>query len=265
MQYKAPSPWMRYFTLLGALLLVLVFAPSAAQANTEKVIFTVNHATDDVSSAGPSNPGIDDHDSERYHGIDPTQWKHLSSPHTIIQQETIVPSFYADDVTIAHRMASPPSEDGEEDPLLQEAIGGGDLQNREYKWYALDALSQGASFELRISYPATSPADFDMSVWTMTEAQKHVPRSIQLIDHFNKDTMFARIKATYTGVSYRAGPESKLVPYNLVLERLYMHIPYQALKLAAVIAVAVVGGLGVLVPRLHGYLQAVASGKEKSS
>lgn len=58
-------------------------------------------------------------------------------------------------MTIAHRMASPPSEDGEEDPLLQEAIGGGDLQNREYKWYALDALSQGASFELRISYPAT--------------------------------------------------------------------------------------------------------------
>lgn len=79
----------------------------------------------------------------------------MSSPHTIIQQETILPSFYTDDVTIAHRMASPPSEEGEDDPLLLEAIGGGDLQNREYKWYALDALSQGASFELRISYPAT--------------------------------------------------------------------------------------------------------------
>ncbi|KAF9379887.1 hypothetical protein CPB97_008699, partial [Podila verticillata] len=64
---------MRYFTLLGAFLLVLVFAPSA-QANTEKVIFTVNRATDKVASPGPSNPGTDDRDSERYHGIvDPTQ------------------------------------------------------------------------------------------------------------------------------------------------------------------------------------------------
>lgn len=252
---------MRHLTLLGAFLLVLVFA-SSAQANTEKVIFTVSHATEEVASPGPSNPGTDDQDSERYHGVvDPTQWKHLSSPHTIIRQETILPSFAVDDVTIAHRMASPPSE--EEDPLLQEAIGGGDLQNREYKWYALDALSQGASFELRISYPATSPADFEMCVWTMNEAQKHVPRSIQLIDHFPKDTMFARIKATYTGVSYRAGPESRPVPYNLVLERLYLHIPYQALKLALVIVVAVVGGLGFLVPRLHGYL--LASTKHEKS
>lgn len=77
--------------------------------------------------------------------------------------------------------------------------------------------------------------------------------------------MFARIKATYTGVSYRAGPESRPVPYNLVLERLYLHIPYQALKLALVIVVAVVGGLGFLVPRLHGYLSVASAKQEKSS
>ncbi|KAG0347075.1 hypothetical protein BG004_000135, partial [Podila humilis] len=77
------------------------------------------------------------------------------------------------------------------------------------------------------------------------------------------DTMFARIKATYTGVSYRAGLESKPVPYNLVLEQLYMLIPYQALKLAFAIAVAVVIGFGFLVPRLHSFLQNVADGGTK--
>lgn len=77
--------------------------------------------------------------------------------------------------------------------------------------------------------------------------------------------MLARIKATYTGVSYRSdgisGPETSPVPYNIVLERLYFMIPYQALKLAAVLAVVVVVGFGLLTPRVHRALVDIASGR----
>jgi len=76
--------------------------------------------------------------------------------------------------------------------------------------------------------------------------------------------MLARIKATYTGVSYRSdgisGPETYPVPYNIVLERLYFMIPYQALKLAAVLAVVVVIGFGFLTPSVHRFLVDIASG-----
>ncbi|KAF9432434.1 hypothetical protein BGZ76_010823 [Entomortierella beljakovae] len=75
--------------------------------------------------------------------------------------------------------------------------------------------------------------------------------------------MFARIKATYTGVSYQSdgitGPETLYVPYNIVLERLYLMIPYQALKLAVAIAAAVIGGFGYLVPNIHRGLKRIAS------
>ncbi|KAF9402769.1 hypothetical protein BGZ94_004830 [Podila epigama] len=264
MQYKAPSPLMRFVTLVGAFVLLLVFAPSGTQANTEKVVFTVRHAksrsSDSSSEATGSSIKEGTLSLEQDPLInDPSQWKHMSSPHTILRNETIRPSFYADDVTIQHRL-----ETQKDDPLVQEAIDKGGrnaLESREYKWYVLDGLSEGMSFELRISYPATNPADFEMRVWTLNEAQAHVPLSIRLDEHFSKDTMFARIKATYTGVSYKAGAESKAVPYNVVLERLYLQIPYQALKLAVAIGVVVAGGLGYVVPRLYGHLSDVAGGK----
>lgn len=83
--------------------------------------------------------------------------------------------------------------------------------------------------------------------------------------------MFARVKATYTGISYLStgnsatrSPETLPVPYNLVLERLYFMIPYQALKLGAVIVVVVIAGLGCLVPNIHRALLNVASEAEEA-
>ncbi|KAG0318407.1 hypothetical protein BGZ97_003851, partial [Linnemannia gamsii] len=157
-----------------------------------------------------------------------------------------------------------------ESQLIKDNNNGVDLQNRQFIWYALKDLDDKASFELRISYPATSPADFDMSIWTLEEAQERLPRNIHLLDHFPKTTMFARIKATYTGVSYLSNgkapsPEALPVPFNLVLERLYFMIPYQALKLAAVIAVVAVSGLGYVVPRVHRALLEISSKTSKKA
>ncbi|KAG0202587.1 hypothetical protein BGX28_004933 [Mortierella sp. GBA30] len=278
MLYKAPSSVMHYLTLIGTLLLILIFAPSAAQANTEKVIFTARHASssNSASSSGTvASPRAESASvAKGYHGIvDPTHWKVLTSPHTIIRSEAVKPSFYEKDVTIAAlRMRANPSMNvGQakvQSELIQEAVGGGiDLQNREFRWYVLQGLDDGASYELRVSYPATSPADFELLIWTLNEAQEHVPKNVHLLDYFPKETMFVRIKATYTGISYRStgnsesqSPETLPIPYNLVLEKLYFMIPYQALKLIAVIAVAVIVGLGFLVPRVHSGLLNMASG-----
>ncbi|KAF9901855.1 hypothetical protein EC991_005613 [Linnemannia zychae] len=84
-----------------------------------------------------------------------------------------------------------------------------------------------------------------MKIWTLSEVEEWLPTSVNLLGHFPENTMFARIKATYTGVSYLSdgdmfSPETLPVPFNLVLERLYLLIPYQALKLAAVIVAVVV-------------------------
>ncbi|KAF9577113.1 hypothetical protein BGW38_007884 [Lunasporangiospora selenospora] len=369
MHYKAPSPVMHYITLLGALLLLLVFAPGAAQANTEKVIFTVRHGLEQEpapkgSEAGGSSPpqgaAEDDASSTAYHSIvDPTLWKRLRAPHTIVRNESVRPSYYKDDVTVlSARKQRNKAQDNNEinsgpDPkkgilsqLDAEDGTGVDLETREFKWYALEDLEEATSFELRISYPSTSPADFDILVWTMHEAQKQLgAERIVLSEHFPKNrfhttiegtshqplvrtssietplysakvlpialafgvgvpvgismndvisrikalmvvgrvgyvrslvdlmsgmkTMFARIKATYTGVSHHSldgssvhAPESKLVPYNLVLEQLYFQvIPYQALKLTGVIIAIVVVGLGFLVPNLYRFLTQVADKK----
>ncbi|KAG0328032.1 hypothetical protein BGZ99_006384 [Dissophora globulifera] len=257
--------------------------PIGVCANTEKVIFTARHG---LASASASATVLDTSESgaTKETTLDPTQWKRLSSPHTILRAENLLPSFYENDVTLAAlrkqetQASSRSSQDSSKQETgtraekgvgagaLLEALAGGnvDLQNREFKWYILEDLEDGASFELRVSYPATSPADFDMVVWTLDEAQAHLPKNIQLRDHFSENTMFARIKATYTGVSYRSdgvssGPETLPVPYNLVLERLYLMIPYQALKLAVVIAVVAVVGLGYIVPTIHSALLRVAN------
>jgi hypothetical protein len=86
----------------------------------------------------------------------------MFSPHTIIRAETLVPSYYEKDVTIAalrkHAEAAEatPSPHHQSRPLIKEIESGKvDLQNREFKWYVLEDLEDGASFELRISYPAT--------------------------------------------------------------------------------------------------------------
>src|SRR5690348_8500485 len=80
--------------------------------------------------------------------------KTLASPHTIIRADTILPSFYENDVTIASQRTRQHSGSSllSDSQLL--AYGDG-LQNRQFIWYVLKDLDNKASFELRISYPAT--------------------------------------------------------------------------------------------------------------
>ncbi|KAF9922053.1 hypothetical protein FBU30_007848 [Linnemannia zychae] len=245
------------------LLTALVLTPTT-WANTEKVIFTVHHSK--PSKATQHNGNNKDAQQD---AVNTSSWKILTSPYTMIRAEKIIPSFYENDVTIASQKTRVLESLTSGSQFANEQSNFVNLQSRQFIWYALKNLEDNASFELRISYPATSPADFEMSVWTFAEAQEWLPSNISLLDHFPTNTMFARIKATYTGVSYLSNgdsfsPETLPIPFNLVLERLYFMIPYQALKLAGVIAVVAVAGLGYVVPRIYCALLVVATQDPRS-
>ncbi|KAG0357807.1 hypothetical protein BC939DRAFT_459541 [Gamsiella multidivaricata] len=245
---------------------VLIVAPQATHANTEKVVFVfalkqvpavaTEYETSGLNITAQEYPGIDD----------PFQWKKLSSPHSVIRTETILSSFHKQNATISLLSKG---ATGLELPtplartFVKDAIVGTDPQSRELRWYVLEHLEDGASYELRVSYPATYPTDFEIAVWTLEQAQEQLPKDIHLVHRLPQNTMIASIRAAYAGVSYMtdgvSGPETFPIPYNLVLERLYFMIPYQALKLAAAIVVAAVFGLGYLVPNIHRSLSDFAS------
>ncbi|KAF9976472.1 hypothetical protein BGZ73_008540 [Actinomortierella ambigua] len=231
------------------LLAMLACFVMAVHANTEIVKFTAGQSTfggQHEKEAAMKQIRIRDLVN------DPQTWPRLLSPHMLIRRETLQPS-YSREEDLVHRLKENPSSSEDY------------WKNREIKWYVLGELDQGAGYELRVSYPSTSPADFIMKVWTLAEAQEYWQGSgnnaIDLAAHFPSDTtMLASIKAIYTGVSYQHGPESLPIPYNLVLERLYFAVvPFQALKLALAIAVVVVVGFVVLIPKIHRYLIYVAA------
>src|SRR5699024_6764951 len=75
--------------------------------------------------------------------------KRLSSPYSVIRAETVLPSFDAQDVTIsslkkqdATVSTSSPSE------LIKELARAMNPENRAFKWYVLDQMEEGASYEL---------------------------------------------------------------------------------------------------------------------
>lgn len=80
----------------------------------------------------------------------------MSSPHTILRAESLLPSFYKTDVTISALGQHAAAVATAQSPLIKEIVAeDADLQNRDFKWYILEGLEDGTSFELRISYPAT--------------------------------------------------------------------------------------------------------------
>ncbi|KAG0241935.1 hypothetical protein BGW41_005100 [Actinomortierella wolfii] len=248
---------------IAILLVMLAFIVLAAHANTEIVKFTAGQSIfADENERAAARMRI----SVPVPITNPLTWPQLDSPHTLIRNEIIQPS-YTREEDLAHRLKEIPGTTEDQWKTL------------EVRWYVLNQLDQDAGYELRVSYPSTTPADFEMKVWTLAEAQECLGKNLKygggnfsynphLTHYFEEETtMFASIKAVYTGISYQRGPDTLPITYNLVLERLYfVVVPYQALKLALAIAVAVVIGFVILVPRIHRYLiHVAATGSEPES
>ncbi|ORY06064.1 hypothetical protein K493DRAFT_296138 [Basidiobolus meristosporus CBS 931.73] len=124
------------------------------------------------------------------------------------------------------------------------------------QWFILDHLKIDEVYEARVSYAATTPTDFILAIFDYEEVaqilqpgKKAVLQEIEEVEHMlETTTKFLRIRAKYTGVSHIPGRELIPVRYNLVLETLYLGIPYQAYKVVLVILICCALGAFVLVP-----------------
>jgi hypothetical protein len=69
-----PSP-ITSILLLPLLLVALILAPSPASANTEKLIFTVNHSPPDTTTTTTTAHTLNEKVDQQYHGIPhPSKW-----------------------------------------------------------------------------------------------------------------------------------------------------------------------------------------------
>ncbi|KAJ1861131.1 hypothetical protein LPJ73_001113 [Coemansia sp. RSA 2703] len=114
------------------------------------------------------------------------------------------------------------------------------------QWYLLENLVAGMSYELRVSYAATTPADFSIEIFTLEQMA-----SMYNLTFFTVvSPMYARVIASYAGLSVVPGLENQRIPYNFVLEKHVFGLPMQALKLIAVILAVVFVTFAWIVPRV---------------
>ncbi|KAI7884730.1 uncharacterized protein EV154DRAFT_470822 [Mucor mucedo] len=132
-----------------------------------------------------------------------------------------------------HRVSlTPPYTQTRQSLIPQSAMNRGSSQQ-----FQLDDLKDGSNYEIRISYPAITPADFKLDI---IKACKTKDNTLSYI---------LDVSAVYTGVSHIKGRESSPVIYDLVLENLYAgFLFYQVYKIViAILSVLVLGHL-VIIP-----------------
>jgi len=136
--------------------------------------------------------------------------------------------------------------------------------------YALDGLEPNSHYEVRISYPATSPTEFSISFVNQVEFKTsrqllNIEKLMFQTDEEAKVVGFAKttenylvkVSATYSGVSTIAGADKRPVVYNIVLETLFFGIPYDSVFIASGVAVAVIVIFGAILPQILPLLHAI--------
>ncbi|KAJ2700106.1 hypothetical protein FB645_005113 [Coemansia sp. IMI 203386] len=144
------------------------------------------------------------------------------------------------------------------------------------KWYCLQNLFANHSYEVRVSYAATTPADFHIELYTLENMASiynvsfggngSVGKHVYGAQDNRLVTMYARVSAVYSGMSTAAANmENHRIPYRFVLEKHVLGLPYQALKLIAAIVAVLVVSFAVVVPRLLTALNAVIAETNQKS
>ncbi|KAG2223473.1 hypothetical protein INT45_001221, partial [Circinella minor] len=108
-------------------------------------------------------------------------------------------------------------------------------------WYTLDKLQTDMNYEVRISYPATSPTDFYLTLYRICN---------------NDNKRYLLVQGDYAGVSNIPGIESSPVTYDIVLENLYLgFLFYQVYKISAAIVIVLLLGQFVILPKIRQIIQ----------
>ncbi|CAO3699465.1 unnamed protein product [Rhizopus stolonifer] len=126
------------------------------------------------------------------------------------------------------------------------------VPNVQQKKYKLNNLQEESTYEVRLSYPAITPADFDMKILSHCKAKN------------NSRVYLLSIGAKATGISPIKGIEKDAITFNLALEPLYIgFLFYNVYKI--VIAIIIVLGLGlfIVIPRVKHFIKAKNPQKDK--
>ncbi|GAB5588491.1 hypothetical protein Unana1_03391 [Umbelopsis nana] len=149
------------------------------------------------------------------------------------------------------------------------------------RWYRLHGLQDGGGYEARISYPATSPTDFRLTLLNHSQlysilndptqyGSSHTTEFNDFVESesdtsideglVHNTTLFLLVEGNYTGISMVKGVEFRPVKYNIALEKLHMgFIPNQAYKLAISLLVAVGFGAVFVVPAVWNHIGYVSN------
>ena len=120
----------------------------------------------------------------------------------------------------------------------------------------LHGLVTGESYEIRVSYPATTPTDFFIKVQSQRSAGPAPGRRLLNIekvqfeptapDYLGSAEHFARVTAWRTGVARRKGFLQGPVTFNIALERLYHGLPQHAWQSVAIMVFGLLCALFLL-------------------
>jgi len=131
--------------------------------------------------------------------------------------------------------------------------------------YILSDLQPNSHYEIRVSYPATSPTDFSFE-WSNEDLVQQVGKELLNIEKVmfttdqnsqisnkrpTKEGLFAiRLRAKYSGVSHIPNANKREVTYDIVLETLFYNVPFDAFKIGIFVALGFILFLSLVFPQL---------------
>eukprot|EP01112_Ceratiomyxa_fruticulosa_P007084 TRINITY_DN1829_c0_g1_i1.p1 TRINITY_DN1829_c0_g1~~TRINITY_DN1829_c0_g1_i1.p1 ORF type:complete len:199 (+),score=41.07 TRINITY_DN1829_c0_g1_i1:317-913(+) len=138
--------------------------------------------------------------------------------------------------------------------------------------YKLEQLQASSHYEVRISYPATSPTDFIIQLVTEDSETFDTGRDLlntekvmfqtdskgKILGKFPSSPLsqttlqppYVIVTAKYAGVSYLPNMEKEEVVYDIVLETLLKGAPFDVIKIAVVVVLGLIFVVAVVIPQL---------------
>ncbi|CEG71689.1 hypothetical protein RMATCC62417_07382 [Rhizopus microsporus] len=112
------------------------------------------------------------------------------------------------------------------------------ISSQQSKYYALANLKNGSTYEIRVSYPAITPADFYIKTLGTCQGD-----------------LYLEISAKSTGVSRITQAESEVITFDLVIENLYFGVLfYNVYKLVITISITLFISYFILMPRVKRFI-----------
>ncbi|KAJ3076402.1 hypothetical protein HK102_005428, partial [Quaeritorhiza haematococci] len=236
------------------ILLSLLTTTTPVHANIEKIFLdgTPPHQKERYATPSPDSPSSiviwnQTADAKKYKVPPPEKWPTLYAPYTILHNRLITaPSIFAR----ARRENETETERKEREQRRKRD----ERQEAHYYWVEME---EGWRYEARVSYLATTPADFEVKEILVYFS----PRTRSTVVEFETRVLrtAVRVTAVHTGVSAEKGEDAYVVPYNMVLEQLYLRvIPITFIPVGVLIIILCAMAHWIIIPWTYKFFVRIA-------